>query len=136
MNKNIIKKPCPVCKTLVGTTLFSQREEIKRCTQCGALLIENPKRALLGMIIGLAGLILGLCCPELLGISFFWGLSIILGSFFVSGMINNFTIIKKDLIIRNKLTGEISFTNKSDWDEILKNSTGGTINFEIVEELK
>jgi hypothetical protein len=57
-------------------------------------------------------------------------------SFFVSVMINNFTIIKKDLIIRNKLTREISFANGSDWNEILKNSKGGNINFEIVENLK
>jgi hypothetical protein len=39
-------------------------------------------------------------------------------------------------VIRNKKTGETSYIDKIDWNEILNNSTGKENNFEIIEELK
>jgi len=44
-------------------------------------------------------------------------------------------VIKKDLIIRNKQTNQISYVDNSDWKEILNNSVNKENNFEIVENL-
>lgn len=135
MKLNFIRKPCPACRTLIGIGLFTVRGEIKRCPKCGSLLIENPKNALIAIIIGLSGLILGLMFPDLFGIRIFWGILIIVVSFMVSLMIIGFIVIRKDFIIRNKQTNETSYIDRSDWDEILKNSSGRENNFEIIEEL-
>jgi hypothetical protein len=51
-------------------------------------------------------------------------------------IIRNLTIVKKDLVIKNKATNAISYIDNSDWSEILKNTSGRENSFEIIEELK
>ena len=54
---------------------------------------------------------------------------------YIALKIINFRIIKRDLIIRNKQTHQISYVNNSDWIEILNNSANTENNYEIVEYL-
>ncbi len=136
MKQNLIKKPCPVCKTSIGIGLFTNREEIIRCPNCGALLIENPKRKKMSLLISFWGIFLWIVLNYWFGIGLFWFGLILIFSLIISAVLINFTSIKKDFIIRNKLTNEISYINKSDWNEIIKKSLNKENNFEIIEELK
>ena len=135
MKTNLIQKPCPNCKAQIGTGLFSIRELIFRCPKCGELLAENPKRKPLGAFIVFSGFVLGIGGCFLLNISFLWGLLIFLISGLISMKIGNLLIIKKDLVIRNKQTNRLSYIDQSDWDEILKNTSGKQNDFEIVKAL-
>ena len=135
MKTNLFQKPCPNCKAQIGTGLFSIREKIVRCPQCGELLTENPKRKSLGAFIAFLGFVLGIGGCYLLDISLLWGLLIFLISGLISIGISNLMIIKKDLVIRNKQTNRLSYIDQADWDEILKNTSGKQNDFEIVETL-
>ena len=44
-------------------------------------------------------------------------------------------VVKKDLVIKNKQTNEISYIDQVDWEEIVKNANGRDVNFEIIEKL-
>lgn len=135
MKLNLFQKPCPTCKAQIGSGLFSNREHIVRCPKCGELLIENPKRKPIGIFISILGLVLGVGGCYLLDISLFWGLLIFLISGLFSLRIGNLTVIKKDLVIKNKQTNQVSYIDHSDWSEILRNTPGKQSYFEIVEEL-
>ncbi len=135
MQPNLMKKPCPVCKTKIRAGLFNHREEIIRCPNCGALLIDNPKRKLAGMLIGMTGLVLWAILSLWFVINLPLLFLLIFIPLFISMLIWNFSVIKKDLAIRNKQTNMVSYVNKSDWDEIVKNSPGKENIFEIIEEL-
>jgi hypothetical protein len=136
MKQNLTKKPCPTCKTSIGTGFFSKREEIIRSPNCKELLIDNPKRRQIGVFIILIGIVLWLGCSYWLGLSVNWGFLIILVSLVISFIISNLSVVKRDLVIRNKQTNEITYINKSDWNEILMNTSNKENLFEIVEELK
>ena len=135
MKPNLFQKPCPNCKAQIGTGLFSIREQIVRCPKCGELLTENPKRKPLGAFIAFTGFALGIGCCYLVDISLLWGLFIFLISVLVSIRIGNLIIIKKDLVIRNMQTNQLSYVDLIDWSEILKNTSGKQNEFEIVEKL-
>lgn len=136
MKQNMIKRPCPTCKTPIRTGFFTNREEIIRCPTCKELLIDNPKRIQIGAAIMLLGLLIWIGFQYWLGISSNWAFLIILVSLILSILISNLTKIKKDLVIRNKQTNEISYIDRADWNDILMNSSGKENIFEIVEELK
>jgi hypothetical protein len=129
-------KSCPACQTSIEIGLFSSREEIIRCPKCGELLGENPKRKQIGYLITLIGMLIWSGCHFWLGFSLLSGLLTILIFILLSFLITDFIIIKKELTIRNKKTNEVSYIDKSDWDEILKNSIDRENSFEIIEELK
>ena len=135
MKPNLFQKPCPNCKEQIGTGLFSIREKIIPCPKCGMLLTENPKRKPLGAFIAFSGFVLGIGGCYLLDISLLWGLLIFLISGLISIGISNLMIVKKDLVIRNKQTNQLSYIDLDDWDEILKNTTGKQNDLEIVEKL-
>jgi len=136
MNHNFIKRPCPTCKTPIRTGLFTNREEIIRCPKCNELLVDNPKRMQIGAAITFLGVLIWIGFNYWLGITSNWGFLIIIVSLILSVVISNLTKIKKDLVIRNKQTNEISYIDRSDWDDILVNSSGKENLFEIIEELK
>ena len=135
MKQNLFQKPCPNCKAQIGTGLFSIREQIVRCPQCGELLTENPNRKPLGAFIAFSGFVLGIGGCYLLNISFLWGLFIFLISVLIAVKIGSLIIIKKDLVIRNKQTNQVIYIDQADWAEILKNTSGKQNDFEIVKKL-
>ena len=135
MKPNLFLKTCPGCKAQIGTGLFSIREQIVRCQKCGVLLTENPKRKPIGAIISFLGIVLGVGGCYLLDISLLWGILIFLISVLVSIRIGNLIIIKKDLVIRNMQTNQLSYVDQIGWIEILKNTSGKQNEFEIVETL-
>jgi len=135
MKLNLFQKPCPTCKAQIGSGLFSIREQIVRCPKCGELLIENPKRKPIGVFISFLGLVLGEGGCYLLDISLFWGLLIFLFFGLISIKIGNLVIIKKDLVIKNKQTNQITYIDQADWAEILKNTLGKQNDFEIIENI-
>jgi len=136
MKQNLIKRPCPTCKTPIRTGFFTIREEIIRCPNCKELLIDNPQRIQTVAIITFSGLLISLGGHYWIGINLKWAFLIILVSLILSIVISNLTKIKKDLVIRNKQTNEISYIDRSDWNDILVNSSGKENIFEIIEELK
>ena len=136
MRQNLIKKPCPTCKTSIGIGLFTPREEIVRCPKCKELLIDNPKRKQIGVAIILLGIFIWIVLHYWIGIGLNWGFLIILVSLIISFLISNLTVVKKDLVIRNKQTNEISYIDRPDWNDIMVNSSGKENIFEIIEELK
>ena len=136
MKQNLIEKPCPVCKTSIGIGLFTNREEIIRCPNCGTLLIENLKRKKAGLLISFIGIFLWIGLNYWFGIGLLWFGLVLIFSLLISAVLINFTNIKKDFVIQNKLTNKISYIDKSDWNEIIKKSLNKENNFEIIEELK
>ena len=134
MKPNLFQKPCPNCKAQIGTGLFSIRDQIVRCPKCGELLTENPKRKALGAFIAFSGFVIGIGGCYFLDISLFWGLLYFLVSGLISIGISNLMIVKKDLVIRNKLTNQVSYIDQTAWDEILKNTSGKQNDFEIIEK--
>ncbi len=136
MKQNMIKRPCPTCKTPIRTGFFTNREEIIRCPNCKELLIDNPKRIQIGAAIMFLGILIWIGLQYWLGIGSNWGFLIILVSLILSIVISNLIKIEKDLVIKNKQTNEISYIDWSDWNDILMNSSGKENIFEIIEELK
>lgn len=90
----------------------------------------------IGASITILGVLFWIGFHYWLGITSKWGFLIILVSLILSAVISNLTKIKKDLVIRNKQTNEISYIDQADWNDILVNSTGKENIFEIIEELK
>ena len=135
MSLTIIHNHCPTCKTKIGLRLLSVNEEILRCPECGELLIDNPKRNLLGAILFFAGFLLTATLQHLYGANIFRDLVIIVISGFAYGIVRKLTIAKKDLVIRNKQTNQISYIDHADWNEILENTKGKENVFEIIEKL-
>ncbi|MBE0651384.1 MAG: hypothetical protein IH595_11145 [Bacteroidales bacterium] len=135
MQPNLIKKPCPVCKTKLRASYSNRWDEIIRCPNCGALLIDNPKRKSTGMFISIGGLVLWSIISFWIGTSVLLLTSIVAVSFLISLLIRNFAAVRKELVIRNIETQALSYINKSEWDEIVQNREGRENVFEIIEEL-
>ena len=134
MEIKILDKSCPNCKTKISLNFYRNREEIIRCTNCKTLLIENPKRKIASGIVIFIGLFVTISLSAL-KVPIFIGLLPFLGSFGIALKIIDLMVIKKDLVIRNKQTNQISYVDNSDWQEILNNSANQENNFEILENL-
>lgn len=82
------------------------------------------------------GIFVGYGSNILIGINSIWGLVIFILSSVVMLRIRTLTIVKKELVIKNKASNVVSYIDKSDWNEIIKNTSGKENSFEIIEELK
>ena len=136
MKINFVTKPCPTCRNPIGIGLYLSREVIIRCPKCGELLNEDPSRKKIGIFINLLGILLWVSGSYWTGIGLFTGFLIIPVTVIIALVITRLDIVKKDLVIRNKNTSEISYIDRSDWNEILSNTSGKENRFEIIEELK
>ena len=135
MSLKIIHNHCPTCNTKIGLRLWAINGEILRCPKCKELLIDNPKRNLLGSLLFSAGFILIAGLQHLYGANISRDLVIIYFFGFAFVMVRKLTITKKDLVIRNKQTNQISYIDHADWNEILENTKGKENIFEITERL-
>ena len=135
MKQNFIKKHCPTCGTPISIGLFKSRDEIIRCPKCKELLIESPKRKQLGLAISLLGIVIGIGLQYWLRTNLGLVFLFLLVSLIISIAISKFIKVKKDLVVRNKQTNAISYIDRSDWNDILANSSGKENHFEIIEEL-
>ena len=134
MKIKVLNKSCPNCKSTISLKFYRNREEIIPCPNCKSLLAENPKRKMTSGIIIFIGIVLTIVSATL-QVPIYLALIILLVSFGVALKVVDLTIVKKDLIIRNKHTNQISYVDNSDWKEIIQNAAGKENNFEIVEYL-
>lgn len=130
-----IKKPCPVCKTKIGLGLFSDRGKIIRCPQCRELLMDNPGSNYTLLILIVTGVVLSMGLRHFFGASAIRDILILVLFFAVFLYSVNLKVVKKDLVVKNKLTNEISYMDLADWEEIVANTKGKENNFEIIEKL-
>jgi hypothetical protein len=130
-----IKKPCPTCKTKIGLGLFSDRGKIIRCSSCGELLMDDPKSNYVLLLLIFSGMILSMGFRNFFGASALRDIMILVAFSALFLFFIRLKVVKKDLVIRNRQTNEISYIDQADWDEIVKNATGKDINFEIIEKL-
>jgi hypothetical protein len=135
MKVYFIKKPCPTCKTKIGLGLFSDRGKIIRCSSCGELLMDDPKSNYILLFLIVSGVILSMGFRHFFGASALRDIMILVVFSAVFLFFIHFKVVKKDLVIRNKQTDEISYIDQADWEEIVKNATGKDNNFEIIEKL-
>jgi hypothetical protein len=132
----ITKKKCPVCQAKIEVGLWTIRENIRQCPQCKTLLMENPVSKLVSATAFFSGGFMA-AGGKWLGIPLSLSLLLMIVSLVVAIKIIRFNIVKRDLIIRNKTTNQISFITMDDWEEIEKNSQmKNESHFEIVEYLK
>jgi len=115
--------------------LFSISGKIYRCPQCKALVADDPKRNWVGFFLILLGII-----GSLVGRRYHWSalsldLVMITLSFTIWLFLKRLMVVKKDMVIKNRETNEISYIDHSDWEEILANSAGRENPFEITEHL-
>lgn len=89
----------------------------------------------MGAVVFGFGLFIGLASRVWINVSSIWGLLILLLSFIIMMRVSNLIVVKKDLVIRHKATHAISYIDRTDWSEILKNTADKENSFEIVEEL-
>ena len=130
-----IKKPCPTCKTKIGLGLFSDRGKIIRCPKCGELLMDDPKSNYVLLLLIFSGIILSMGFRHFFGTSAWRDMMILVVFSAVFWFFIHLKVVKKELVIRNKQTNEISYIDQADWNEILENSKGRENMFEIIEKL-
>ncbi len=130
-----IKKPCPTCQTSIGLGLFSDRGNIIRCPKCGELLMDDPKNNYILLLLIVSGVILSMVFSHVLGTSALRDILILFGISALFLFFIHLKVVKKDLVIKNKQTNEISYIDQVDWEEIVKNANGRDVNFEIIEKL-
>lgn len=130
-----IKKPCPTCKTKIGLGLFSDRGRIIRCSNCGELLMDDPKSNYILLLLIVSGVVLSMGFRHFFGASAFRDIMILVVFFALFMFFIHLKVVKKDMVIRNKQTNEISYIDQADWNEILENTKEKENNFEIIEEL-
>jgi hypothetical protein len=130
-----IKKPCPTCKTKIGIGLFSDRGKIIRCPKCGELLMDDPRSNYILLLLIVSGIFLSMGFRHFFGASALRDIMIlaVFSAFYLFFI--RLKIVKKDLVIRNKQTNEISYIDQADWEDIVKNAAGKENNFEITEKL-
>lgn len=135
MQLQIIKRPCPTCKTKIGLGLLSVNGEIRRCPKCGELLVDHPGSNLFGFLLFFAGFLL------IAGLQYFYGKNfardagILVLSAICFERVRKLVVTKKDLVIRNRITHRISYISHADWQEILENTKDRENDFEIIERL-
>jgi uncharacterized protein YbaR (Trm112 family) len=134
MKINLLNKSCPNCKSNISLKFYRNREEIIQCPNCKTLLVENPKKKITSSIIIFIGIVLTIS-STILKIPIYLGLIILLVFYGVAIKVIDLMIVKKDLIIRNKHTNQISYVDNSDWKEIIQNAADKENNFEIVKYL-
>jgi uncharacterized paraquat-inducible protein A len=134
MKINLLNKSCPNCNSIISLNFYRNREEIIQCPNCKTLLTENPKRKMASSIVLFVGLFL-LIGSATLRIPIYFGLLTLFISFGIAQKVIELMSVKKDLIIRNKQTNQISYVNNSDWKEIVNNSADKENNFEVLENL-
>lgn len=132
MKINLLNKPCPNCKSNISLNFYRNREEIIQCPNCKTLLTENSKRKMASSIVLFFGLFVTIG-SAIFKIPIYIGLLTLLVSYGIALKIIALMVVKKDLIIRNKQTNQISYVNNSDWKEIVDNSADKENNFEIME---
>lgn len=132
MKFNLLNKSCPNCKSNISLKFYRNREEIIRCPNCKTLLTENPKRKMISSIIIFIGIVLTISSATL-KIPIYLGLIILLVFYAASLKVVDLMIVKKDLIIRNKYSNQISYVDNFDWKEIVDNAIDSENSFEIVE---
>jgi len=130
-----MKKSCPACQAKIEMGLLVSNTQIHRCPKCRALLKENPKRDRIGMWIVILGMLLSLGIQYQFGTNKMWNILIFTAAMMIWFFIRNLKIVKKDFVIRNKMTNEICYVNRKEWYQILKNSNGKENIFEINEKL-
>lgn len=130
----LLNKSCPNCKSNISLKFYRNREEIIQCPYCKTFLAENPKRKITSSIIIFIGIVLTIGSAAL-KIPIYLGLLLLLVSFGIALTVTGLIIVKKDLIIRNRHTNQISYVDNSDWKEIVDNTAIKENNFEIVEYL-
>jgi hypothetical protein len=130
-----IKKPCPTCKTKIGLGLFSDRGKIIRCSKCGELLMDDPKSNYILLLLMVSGVILSMVFRHFFGTSALRDMMLLVVFFTLFLFSIRLKVIKKDLVIRNKQTNEISYIDQADWNEILENTKDRENTFEIIEKL-
>ena len=135
MKVYFIKKPCPTCKRKIGLGLFSDRGKIIRCSNCGELLMDDPKSNYVLLLLIVSGIILSMGLRHFFGASALKDIMILVVFSALFLFFIHLKVVKKDLVIRNKQTNEISYIDQADWEEIVKNATGKDNNFEIIEKL-
>jgi hypothetical protein len=135
MKLYFIKKPCPTCKTKIGIGLFSDRGKIIRCPNCGELVMDNPKTNYLLIALIIFGILLSMGLRHLLGESSWRDILIVVILFAAFVISIRLIVVKRDLVIRNRQTNELSYIDNSDWNDIEENAKGKENNFEIVEKL-
>lgn len=134
MKINLLHKSCPNCKSNISLKLYRNREEIIQCPYCKTLLTENSKRKMISSIVIFIGFVLTFVSAKL-KIPTYFGLIILLAFYAASLKVIDLMIVKKDLVIRNKHTSQISYVDHSDWKEIVDNAIDKENSFEIVEYL-
>jgi len=130
-----IKKPCPTCQTKIGLGLFSDRGKITRCPKCGELLMDDPKSNYILLLLIVSGIILSMGSRHFFGASALRDIMILVVFSAVFLFFIHLKVVKKELVIRNKQTNEISYIDQADWNEILENTKGKENPFEIIEKL-
>jgi len=130
-----IKKPCPTCKTKIGLGLFSDRGKIIRCSNCGELLMDDPKSNYVLLLLIVSGMILSMGFRHFFGASALRDIMLLIVFSALFFFFIHLKVVKKDLVIKNKQTLEISYIDQADWHEIVENAKGKDNNFEIIEKL-
>ncbi|MCE1199687.1 MAG: hypothetical protein LWW85_12010 [Marinilabiliales bacterium] len=108
--------------------------EVIKCPGCGSLLEESIFLNLLGVFLFflLFGLILFLQAKT--GRDNLRDAGILIVAFLLYFLFRKLKTVQRELIIRNRTTGRISYVSKAEWQEILENSREKAHDFEIVEE--
>ena len=132
---NLFYKICPSCSKHLPFDVFSYSGKIFRCPKCGELLADDPKRNWIGFFLIMLGFTSAALVRHFLRTSLISGMLIITFSFVIWLFFKRLMIVKKDLVIKNKETNEISYIDHSDWEEILSNAAGKENPFEITEYL-
>ena len=130
-----IKKPCPTCKTKIGLGLFSDRGKIIRCSNCGELLMDDHKSNYVLLLLIFSGMILSMGFRHFFGANALRDIMLLVVFSALFYFFIHLKVVKKDLVIRNKQTLEISYIDQADWHEIVENAKEKDNNFEIIEKL-
>jgi hypothetical protein len=97
--------------------------------------MDNPGSNYTLLILIVTGVVLSMGLRHFFGASAIRDILILVLFFAVFLYSVNLKVVKKDLVVKNKLTNEISYMDLADWEEIVANTKGKENNFEIIEKL-
>jgi hypothetical protein len=115
--------------------MWSHRDKIIRCPNCRTLLTDNQKTRSASIVITLVIMTLWAILTEIYELNMSFVFVFVFFALLISSWVGNFSVVRKDLVIRNILTKQISYINKADWEEIVRNNGDKDNVFEIIEEL-